>query len=125
MEVTPVRRHRARSGIPLGIVRQRRQAVLPLEDHPSTRPHRWYVVVHGWPTCTSPHHTPEFWLRVERAMPDYDRRKTWLAEAIRTRGRLLTTRFPGVRLKLLIHLSRAIEYNSDFAQFSGTFLPSL
>ena len=25
-------------------------------------------------------HTPEFWRRVERAMPDYERRKRWLAE---------------------------------------------
>lgn len=28
----------------------------------------------------APHHTPAFWLRVERAMPDYDQRKAWLAE---------------------------------------------
>jgi predicted metal-dependent hydrolase len=27
-----------------------------------------------------PHHTPEFWLRLERAMPDFVQRKTWLAE---------------------------------------------
>jgi hypothetical protein len=25
-------------------------------------------------------HTPAFWLRVERAMPDFAQRKTWLAE---------------------------------------------
>ncbi|MFL9863085.1 DUF45 domain-containing protein [Paraburkholderia fungorum] len=27
-----------------------------------------------------PHHTPAFWLRVERAMPDFTQRKVWLAE---------------------------------------------
>nr|WP_258230330.1 M48 family metallopeptidase [Pseudomonas sp. St29] len=35
-----------------------------------------YVVVH----LHEPHHTPEFWLRLERVMPDYAQRKTWLAE---------------------------------------------
>jgi predicted metal-dependent hydrolase len=39
-----------------------------------------YVVVHELAHLHEPHHTPEFWLRVERAMPDYERRKTWLAE---------------------------------------------
>lgn len=39
-----------------------------------------YVVVHELAHLHEPHHTPEFWLRVERAMPDYARRKTWLAE---------------------------------------------
>ncbi len=39
-----------------------------------------YVVVHELAHLHEPHHTPEFWLRVERAMPDYTRRKTWLAE---------------------------------------------
>jgi predicted metal-dependent hydrolase len=27
-----------------------------------------------------PHHTTEFWRRMERAMPDYERRKDWLAQ---------------------------------------------
>jgi predicted metal-dependent hydrolase len=27
-----------------------------------------------------PHHAPGFWRRVERAMPDYERRKAWLSE---------------------------------------------
>jgi type I restriction enzyme M protein len=31
-------------------------------------------------TPHEPHHTPGFWLRVERAMPDYAQRKAWLAE---------------------------------------------
>lgn len=39
-----------------------------------------YVVVHELAHLHQPHHTPEFWQRVERAMPDYERRKTWLAE---------------------------------------------
>ncbi len=39
-----------------------------------------YVVVHEMAHLHEPHHTPEFWLRVERAMPDFGRRKVWLAE---------------------------------------------
>lgn len=39
-----------------------------------------YVVVHEMAHLHEPHHTPEFWRRVERAMPDYERRKVWLAE---------------------------------------------
>lgn len=39
-----------------------------------------YVVVHEMAHLLEPHHTPEFWLRVERAMPDYQRRNGWLAE---------------------------------------------
>ena len=39
-----------------------------------------YVVVHEMMHLHEPHHTPQFWLRLERAMPDFERRKTWLAE---------------------------------------------
>ena len=39
-----------------------------------------YVVVHEMAHLHEPHHTPEFWLRVERAMPDFERRKVWLSE---------------------------------------------
>lgn len=39
-----------------------------------------YVVVHELAHLHQPHHTPEFWQRVERALPDYERRKIWLAE---------------------------------------------
>lgn len=39
-----------------------------------------YVVVHEIAHLHEPHHTPEFWLRVERAIPDFAQRKTWLAE---------------------------------------------
>jgi len=39
-----------------------------------------YVVVHELVHLRERNHTPEFWLRVERAMPDYLRRKEWLAE---------------------------------------------
>lgn len=38
-----------------------------------------YVVVHEMAHLLEQHHTPEFWRRVERAMPDYERRKVWLA----------------------------------------------
>ena len=39
-----------------------------------------YVVVHEIAHLHEPHHTPAFWLRVERAMPDFGQRKAWLAE---------------------------------------------
>jgi predicted metal-dependent hydrolase len=39
-----------------------------------------YVVVHELVHLREPNHTPAFWRRVERAMPDYARRKAWLAE---------------------------------------------
>lgn len=39
-----------------------------------------YMVVHEIAHLHEPHHTPAFWLRVERAMPDFAQRKTWLAE---------------------------------------------
>ncbi|WP_084435478.1 M48 family metallopeptidase [Desulfomicrobium escambiense] len=39
-----------------------------------------YVVVHEMAHLHEAHHTAAFWLRVERAMPDYAQRKAWLAE---------------------------------------------
>lgn len=39
-----------------------------------------YVVVHEIAHLKEPHHTPAFWLLVERLMPDYVQRKVWLAE---------------------------------------------
>lgn len=39
-----------------------------------------YVVVHELVHLLEAHHTPTFWARLERAMPDYDQRKRWLAE---------------------------------------------
>lgn len=39
-----------------------------------------YVVVHELAHLHEPHHTPAFWRRVERVMPDYERRKKWLAQ---------------------------------------------
>lgn len=39
-----------------------------------------YVVVHEMAHLHEPHHTPEFWRRVERAMPDFEQRRAWLAE---------------------------------------------
>lgn len=38
-----------------------------------------YVVVHEMAHLHEPHHTPGFWRRVERAMPDFERRREWLA----------------------------------------------
>lgn len=39
-----------------------------------------YVIVHELAHLIEANHTPEFWTRVERAMPDYEKRKEWLAE---------------------------------------------
>ncbi|WP_374473848.1 M48 family metallopeptidase [Arenimonas sp.] len=39
-----------------------------------------YLVVHEMAHLHEPHHTASFWLLVERAMPDYERRMAWLAE---------------------------------------------
>lgn len=39
-----------------------------------------YVLVHELAHLHEPHHTPAFWRRVERVMPDYAQRKAWLAE---------------------------------------------
>jgi len=37
-------------------------------------------VVHELAHLMEPNHTPAFWPRVSRAMPEYEQRKTWLAE---------------------------------------------
>lgn len=39
-----------------------------------------YVIVHELAHRLEPRHTPEFWLRVERAMPDFEERKQSLVE---------------------------------------------
>jgi hypothetical protein len=39
-----------------------------------------YIVVHELVHLIEPHHTPAFWTRVERAMPDFAARRLWLAE---------------------------------------------
>jgi predicted metal-dependent hydrolase len=39
-----------------------------------------YVVVHELVHLLEAHHTPAFWTRVERAMPDFAGRKQWLGE---------------------------------------------
>jgi len=39
-----------------------------------------YVIVHELAHLHEPHHTPAFWARVERAMPDFAERKRWLGE---------------------------------------------
>jgi predicted metal-dependent hydrolase len=38
-----------------------------------------YVIVHELAHLREPHHSSEFWRVVERTMPVYERRKTWLA----------------------------------------------
>lgn len=43
------------------------------------RPIAEYVVIHELAHLNVPHHAPEFWRRLERALPDYERRKGWLA----------------------------------------------
>jgi predicted metal-dependent hydrolase len=42
-----------------------------------------YVVIHELVHLREPHHTPSFWKALERAMPDWEERRQWLA----TRGR--------------------------------------
>jgi len=37
-----------------------------------------YVVVHEMAHLREPHHTPDFWRRVERVMPDFGSRQDWL-----------------------------------------------
>lgn len=39
-----------------------------------------YVVVHELAHLTEANHTPEFWRLVGRALPEYEQRKSWLAE---------------------------------------------
>ena len=39
-----------------------------------------YVIVHELAHLLGPNHTPEFWLRVGRALPEYDQLKAWLAK---------------------------------------------
>jgi predicted metal-dependent hydrolase len=39
-----------------------------------------YIVVHEMAHLHEPHHTPNFWRRVERAMPDFKLRKDWLSQ---------------------------------------------
>lgn len=39
-----------------------------------------YVIVHELAHLAEPNHTPDFWLRVGRALPEYEQRKVWLAE---------------------------------------------
>lgn len=39
-----------------------------------------YVVVHELVHLREPHHTPAFWSAVERAMPDWEQRRRWLAD---------------------------------------------
>lgn len=46
-----------------------------------------YIVVHELVHLREAHHTPDFWLLVERAMPDFLARKGWLAE----RGQTVST----------------------------------
>lgn len=47
-------------------------------DEVLPRPIAEYVVVHELAHLHEPHHTPAFWRRMERVMPDYERRKKML-----------------------------------------------
>lgn len=39
-----------------------------------------YIILHEFVHLHESHYTPAFWTRVERAMPDFAKRKQWLAE---------------------------------------------
>lgn len=39
-----------------------------------------YIVAHELVHLLEPHHTPAFWKRLERALPDFAGRKQWLRE---------------------------------------------
>jgi predicted metal-dependent hydrolase len=39
-----------------------------------------YILVHELVHLHEPRHTPEFWRRLERVVPDYENKKRWLAE---------------------------------------------
>ena len=39
-----------------------------------------YVVVHELAHAAHPTHSPAFWHKIEQHMPDWQSRKTWLAE---------------------------------------------
>ena len=39
-----------------------------------------YVIVHELVHLIEANHTPEFWLRLGRTLPEYEQRKAWLAE---------------------------------------------
>ncbi len=39
-----------------------------------------YVIVHELAHLLEPNHTPEFWQRVARTLPDYEQHKAWLAK---------------------------------------------
>lgn len=69
--------------VPLGLMRQgwrlffHWRAILlppPIVD---------YVIAHELVHLREPHHTPAFWTKLERLMPDFPRRKQWLAESAR------------------------------------------
>ena len=45
-----------------------------------------YIIVHELAHLRESNHTPEFWLLVERTMPDFGERRDWLA---RSGGRLV------------------------------------
>ena len=69
-----------RSGLSLGLMRQGRPRLLPLEDHPAAAArHRIRHRPRAGPSRRSPPH-PAFWTRVERALPDFATRKRWLLE---------------------------------------------
>ena len=66
-------------GYHLGSCGKGRRLYFPLKAILLLRSIAQYVVVPELVHLHTPHHTPEFWQRLERAMPDYERRKQWLA----------------------------------------------
>ena len=78
-----------RPSIPLNVRHAERWILLPARITE-------YLVVHEMAHLHEPHHTPEYWRRVERAMPDFGRREDWLAahsgelEGLQSRGGLST-----------------------------------
>ena len=66
-------------GLPLGLVRQGRTGSTSNGRRSCCpAPIVEYVVVHEMSHLHEPHHTPAFWRRVERAMPDHERQRGWL-----------------------------------------------
>jgi hypothetical protein len=68
------------TSVPLGLVQPDWHSQLALGHHsPAADRHR-IRPVHELVHIHEPNHTPELWTRLERAMPNYQARKPWLAQ---------------------------------------------
>ena len=76
-----------RTALPECVCGQLRGDVITLRLDLSPEQHL-LTLVHELVHLLQPHHPPAFWARVERAMPDFEQRKRWLAE----RGRVVRPR---------------------------------